>query len=94
MRGLFEPSGWLWSQQLINPVDIWLGSSMLSSHALYPATVDPLGGAHLSLCKAVRLQLQGSTASRPVFWLHMIMFSYSHALAFYGIAQSNCLRKF
>ena len=43
MRGLFEPSGWLWSQQLINPVDIWLGSSMLSSHALYPATVDPLG---------------------------------------------------
>lgn len=42
MRGLFELSGWLWSQQLVNPVDIWLGSSMLSFHELYPAIGDPL----------------------------------------------------
>lgn len=53
-----------------------------------PATVDLLGGTHLSL--STRLQdygFEASAASRADSWLHVIIFSYSHAyLAFYGIA--------
>lgn len=91
MRGLFELSGCLWSQQLVNPVNIWLASSMLSSPTLHPATVDPLGGAHLSWSARLRDHgFEASAASRPGSWLHVIIFSYSRAyLAFHGIAQSH-----
>lgn len=96
MRGLFEPNGYLWSRQLVNPANIWLGGSTLSSSALHPATVDPLDGPHLSL--SARLWdyvFKASAASRPGSWLHVIMSSYSCAyLTFYGIAQSNHLRRF